>query len=253
MKYTILTYNIGGYEKIHNIENKKDNVEYIYITDDRSITSNTWNVIYVDNPNPQDNFELCYDIRFNPFRYASNDVVIRIDGSMGITGDTDKLVEEFVKGDYDIALMAHPTRKTMYDEYAAWCKFRQYPIEQANKCLFYMNNMEGYPVQEYKGLYQYNFMIQKKDKFNLALNQMTLGLLRYLAPEGKMIDRLDQTLGSFILNKYFNDKKVMLVGEEICDGHIFTWYRHNTDLKMKVCNTPDEDYLFNELVKIKHF
>ena len=36
-KYSVLTYNVGGYEKIHEIKEKSPNAEYIYVTDDPTL------------------------------------------------------------------------------------------------------------------------------------------------------------------------------------------------------------------------
>ena len=74
MKYSVLTYNINGYEIIHNIDEElfnemKEDVEFIYVTDDHSITSNTWTVVYDDSLTGS-TFDKCYQIRFNPFKYV---------------------------------------------------------------------------------------------------------------------------------------------------------------------------------------
>lgn len=246
-KYSVLTYNIDGYEILHEIECITEGVEYVYVTDDKTITSSTWNVVYVDNEHPEDNFDLCYKIRFNPFDYVHSDIVIRIDGSMVVAGNLDKLVEIYNSKNYDIMLEIHPTRNTMYEEYVTWCKFRGYPIEQANKCLGYMEQMEGYDINGYKGLYQYNFMIQRRNKINMDLNAMTLSTIKYLAPEGKQIDRLDQTIGSFIVNKYFNKMKVIPVSQKVCtSGVYFRWCSHGTDNSFNDNYNFITPYLFNQ-------
>ena len=92
---------------------------------------------------------------------------------------------------------------------------------------------EGYDVKKNIGLYQYNFMIQRKNKVNLDLNRMTLSLCKYLAPEGKEIDRLDQTIGSFVINKYFNKLKVLPVSQGVAiSGKYFKWYAHNSNKQL---------------------
>lgn len=247
--FTVLTYIINGYEKVHHINKKSSRAEYILVTDDRNIKSDEWEVIYVDNPY-DDPFELCYQIRFNPFKYCNTDICIRIDGSMGIDGDLDRMVDKFNEGGYDLCVMAHPTRNTMYDEYVAWCQYRGYDVKQANKCLTYMNVMEGYDVKKIKGLYQFNFMIMRNNRMNENWMRMTYSTLKYLAADDKMIERVDQTIGSFILNKYFNNSKVMVVSEKICDGSYFTWYAHNSDTKLMICDNNIEPYLFNKKVVI---
>lgn len=249
--YTILSYNIGNYEILKEVKEKSPNAHYVYVTDNTGITSNTWDVVYVENKHPEDNFDLCYDIRFNPFRYTDDDIVIRIDGSMEVIGNTDELIDIFEEGGYDISLCIHPGRNTMLEEYKTWCAVRGYSTAQANKCLTFMANQEGYDVVNYKGLYQYNFMIQRRNKVNMDINRMTLALLKYLAEDGKQIDRLDQTLGSFIINKYFSDRiKVMAVDDRIAFSKYFQWYAHHSDVKYRFSDKLIEPYLFNNPVKV---
>lgn len=251
--YSVLSYNVGGYEKIHPVFKKSSRAEYVYVTDDRSIVSDDWKVVYVDNPHPEDPFYLCYQIRFNPFDYVSNDIVVRIDGSMSVTGDLDEIIDAFDLGGYDCCVEAHPSRQTMIEEYSAWVQVRGYDVEQAKKCLGFLQYMEGYDCKGYRGLYQYNFMIQRRNDMNLKWNELTLALLRYLAPEGKKIDRLDQTIGSFVLNKYFNGCRVMVVLADICDGSILSWYAHNTETQMGGFVQQCVPYLFNEPAQIQYF
>ena len=247
-EYSILTYNIGKYEKIKEVKYKSERAEYILVTDDRSFTSNTWNVVYVDNKHPEDNFDLCYDIRFNPFKYVNTDTVIRIDGSMEVIGNTDELIDVFNEGNYDISLVMHPVRDNIFDEYVTWCKYRGYSVEQANYILNFMLKYEGYDVKGYKGLYQYNFMIQRNNKINNDLNSLTLSLLKYLAEDGKQIERLDQTVGSFVINKYFNHLKVLPVDNRIAYSKYFSWYAHNSDNKFPDPDIQTKGYLFNKEV-----
>ncbi|MBQ3414526.1 MAG: hypothetical protein IJH39_04095 [Clostridia bacterium] len=249
--YAVLTYNIGGYELMKEIKEKSPNANYYYVTDDRTLTSSTWEMIYVDNPHPEDNFDLCYDIRFNPFKYVKEDIVIRIDGSMKVIGNTDELIDMFNAGNYDISLCIHPGRNTMFEEYKTWCACRGYKPEQANRCLSYMANMEGYDVVNYKGLYQYNFMIQRKNKVNLDLNRMTLAVLKYLAEDGKQIERIDQTIGSFILNKYFaGNINVMAVDQRIAFSKYFEWYAHHSNMKFGKAGNLIQPYLFNQPIEV---
>lgn len=228
-KYSVLTYIIGDYECVHEIKEKDPEAEYVLVTDSVNLTSDTWEVKYITNQHPEDNFDLLFKIRYNPFDYVSNDVVVKIDGSMEVNKSLQPIVKKFNEERYDIALLFHPTRSTLLEEYTAWVQIRGYDIEQANKVLNFLAAFEGYDVKNYKGLYQYNFMIQRNTKVNEDLNRMTYALIKYLAPAGKQIDRLDQTVGSFVINKYFNNMKIMWWDERICHSKFFTWYAHNSN------------------------
>lgn len=247
-KYSIYTFNIGGYEVLHEIENPSPNCEYIYVTDDKTLTSSTWTVVYVENEHPEDNFKLCWDIRYNPFKYCSTDVVIRIDGTTQPFGNTDIIYDEFINGGYDIGLFLHPSRQTMVEEYAVWEEHRKYPREQSVKALSFMLN-EGYDIVNYKGMYQLNFIIHKRNKVNEDILMMTHALCRYLAPEGKIVDRLDQTIMSFVINKYFKDLKVLPIDDTVLNGSFFKMYWHGSTKQIPVDITTTPKYLFNKEVK----
>ena len=110
-----------------------------------------------------------------------------------------------------------------------------------------MAGMEGYNVKEYKGMYQYNFMIQRRDKVNMDINRMTLATIKYLAAEGKQIERLDQTIGSFIINKYFNNIKVLPLSQRVCtSGVYFRWCGHGSDKPLVDNYEYAQPYLFNQ-------
>lgn len=250
MKYSVLTYIIGNYDTVKPILKKSENAEYILVTDNKELKSDDWNIIYVDNYHPEDNFDLCYKIRFNPFVFVNTDIVLRIDASIQIVEDTDYLIEEFIKDNYDAGVMIHPSRNTMIDEYKTWINYRQYPIAQANKCLSFMA-LQGYDIEKYKGLYQYCIMIQRNSKMNDDWNSMTLSYLKYLAERGKRVERLDQTIGSMVLNKYFNECKIMTFSQEILRGKPFQWCQHHTGLKLNVSKPTIEPYLFNELISFE--
>lgn len=248
-RYSVLTYNLNGYEVMHEIapEAINDEIEYIYVTDDHSITSSTWTVVYADDLTGS-TFDKCYQIRFNPFKYVNTNTVMRIDGSMGIVADVMPIFEYFDQYGYDAAVMPHPTRMTMYPEYVAWCNQRDYPVEQANKCLTFMAS-NGYDVNNYKGLYQYNFMIQRNDAFNNNWNAITYDVLKRLAAPPDTVERLDQTIGSFVLNTMFSEKKIMAVGQYVCDGMFFNWYMHNSENRMN-CSAVNNcnPFVFNNSV-----
>ncbi len=252
--YTVITYNFGNYEIMHNInedvyEATKDRVEYLYITDNKELTSNTWTMVYVE-PYEGDVFVPCYKVRFNVFDYAHSDIVIRIDGSMEIIKDLQPLVDRFNEGNYDLGVIVHPTRQTQYEEYCAWVSQRGMKTESAEKVLnfMYANN---YDVMNYKGLYQFNFMIHRKNQANLNFMKETYDVLKLLAIDGEEIHRCDQTVGSFVLNTHYQNMKVLPFGHYICFDHYFNWCVHGTDTPMVYnCAYDCDPFIFDKRVTI---
>lgn len=250
-KYSVLSYVIGDYEIMHEIpqECMNDEIEYIFVTDNHSFTSSTWTVVYADDLTGS-TFNKCYEIRFNPFKYCHTDIVMRIDGSMAINKDLMPLFMAFESTDADCMMMVHPTRNTMWSEYEAWCKTRNYPIAQADKILNFMAN-NGYDVKNYKGLFQYNFCIQRNNEIINRLNKETYDLLVTLAPEGEDIERVDQTVGSFVINTHYPNLKVFPTGQFICFGHYFNWCSHGTDIPMVYNSAFDiEPFIGNRSVTV---
>ena len=130
MRYTVLTYIFDNYERVHEIAHKEDDVEYLLITDNPRLHSNTWTVCIDPTLDYLSTFDKCYRVRFHPFHYATTDTVVRIDGSIGIRGSLTPLVDAVIKGNYDRCLMIHPNRNNIEQEYDVWCRHRDYPLKQ---------------------------------------------------------------------------------------------------------------------------
>ena len=252
-KYTIFTYNIGGYEQFHEVENPSEICEYIYVTDDKSITSSTWNVIYVENKHPEDNFDLCYRIRYvDMWKYVNTEVVIRIDGCVRIVGDTDVLYQRFIDGGYDICLQIHPQRNTISSEASMWEVIKHYPKSQNKKVLGFMEGC-GYDTNKYKGLYQFNFQMQRRCKMCEDFNRLTYALIKHFSLDGKLIDSNDQLLGAFVLHKFFDDSKIMFVEPTICGGKFFQWHYHGGGAEIKCNKMSGPKYAFNKEIRTEEF
>lgn len=245
-KYTVLTYIFGGYENVHEIQEKDKNAEYILVTDDPALTSDTWEVVYDGGLVGKPAFEQCYQVRFHPFKYAHTDTVVRVDGSIKILKSLKPLLDTFLQGGYDRCLMIHPKRNTMPAEYEEWVTTRGYPREQADRCLSFMERM-GYDLNT-KGLFQGCFEIVRKSKVNTELNNLTFDLLRYLGQDS--IERIDQTVFSFVVNHMYSDRlKVMPVPDDVVsDGRLMQWYHHKSNKKITVIEDKIPPVMFGKIV-----
>lgn len=243
MRYSVLTYIFNGYEKVHEVLEKDADAEYILVTDDASLKSDTWTVVFDDSLLSLPVFDRCYHVRFHPFRYVHSDIVIRIDGSFIVKSPLREIVDEFEKGNYDISLMIHPERCRIDEEYDIWVTQRQYSYVQAARCMAMMQSL-GYDFG-YRGLYQGGFIIQRNDKANGDFNDLTFAFLRYLGE--REIERLDQTVSSFVLNSMFHWMKVMPVSEcLITDSKFFQWCFHGSDRFVPNKEEKITPFLFNK-------
>lgn len=252
-KYTILSFIIGhDYEILHEIQNPQDDVEYLMVTDDPDLKSQTWKVVYdEDLLKLKTGFERCFAVRYNVFKYCSTDICVTIDGSMEVSGSLDGLVEKFNVGDYDICLMPHPLWADFVSEYRAWIKMRGYPVENANKFFNFLKDAR-YDIN-YKGLFQLCFSIKRRNEITNAIDAMTMSILKYLSLGQDKFERLDQTVFSFIMNRYFNYLKVLPVSEQIVRSSALTWFWHKSNNKnlnfFMTPGQPDYKYVFNKQIE----
>lgn len=241
-RYTVLTYIFGDYERVHEIEEKDPNADYILVTDNPSLHSDTWRIV-LDELSGLSAMEKCYDVRYHPFRYAKTELCVRLDSSIGINGSLRPFIEKMQDGQYDRCLMVHPSHLTMQEEYDAWVGFRRYSQEYADHALATLKRL-GYDMQ-YQGLFQACFEVVRDNKVNSEINEQTFQLLHGFAPDGE-IERIDQTLLSYVVNRYFAERlKVLPVPESVVGSDLMTWYWHNSD-KAKRLRKPIDPIMFNK-------
>lgn len=246
-RYTVLTYIFGGYEKVHEVLEKDPEADYVLVTDNSNLHSDTWRVIYDPMPG-KSAFGKCYKVRFHPFDYVTTPIVVRIDGSIEVRKSLKPLVDKFVNGNYDRCVMIHPHRNLFRDEYDVWVRTRAYPEPQAVRCMQAMERM-GYDLNS-KGMVQGCFEVYDCTPINNEMNDLIFGLLVLLSTNGK-IERLDQIITSFVLQKFFRRMKVLPVSERIItDGNLMQWYLHHSDTPIPLKEDIIEPFLFDKPCKI---
>ena len=242
-KYTVLTYIIGNYEIVHELEfdpTTTPHVEYILVTDNKELTSKTWKVIYdesLNNPSLLP-FDRVFSIRYNLFKYASNDICIRIDGSVGIVRPLDELVKTFIDGNYDGCVNLHVECDNLIDEYWRWITVRNFSPLEAFFHLKYMKDTFGYDFNK-KGLIQLNFGINRRGALTdnidnlmkqILVNSHVFNFTKENKDKGKHYTRLDQTLFTALITTYFSDKKWLFINDDIFKGKYMKWYNHNSNV-----------------------
>lgn len=246
--YSILTLNFNNYEIMREPEELDEDCEYIYVTDNENLKSDKWTIIVDKELAGLSPFEQCFRVRYNLFKYATTPVCFFMDGSFQIHKSMRKLYEDFMASGADVGLHIHYERTKLLDEYNAWIFGRKYPIEQANKCINWMKE-QGYDF-DYQGLYECSFRICKNTELNKRIDGMTLFALNKFRTNND-IERLDQTIYSFILNRYFNDKKVFGISPSYFYTGILSHCAHNSKMKLPNLTKYDtEGYVFNKLVSL---
>lgn len=227
-KYSVLTYVFGTYEKLREVKcDIEPDVEYICVTDNENLKSNTWKIIVDHNLDGKGVFDKCFSVRYNPFEYVSSDICIRIDGSIGIFKSLTPLVNAFNESECDALFMLHPYRDNIIVEYNTWIQYRNFPLERAQKHVDFLQRL-GYDFNNKKGMIEIGFNICKNTKVNNDINRIMYATMKYLGDDND-IDRLDQTVITAMLDKYCPYMKIFFVGEDIIHSDYLKWYGHNTD------------------------
>ncbi|MDO4931326.1 MAG: hypothetical protein Q4E63_01545 [Prevotellaceae bacterium] len=251
-RYSILTFIFGRYEQIREVQNIDPEAEYILVTDDKELKSDTWNIFYDTRLDELSVIDKCYYVRYHPFEYCNTDICFRIDGSIKIKDSLADIINVFEETVSDIMIMLNPVHNYLHKDYKQWIETRGYPKEAADRAMTLMNNL-GYNMS-YKGYYQIGVSIERKNKRTRDLNDITYSILNYLGTENQ-IERFDQPIWSFVLNKFFEKTlRVMPVTEYLitCSKYL-QWCVHNSGTPIPFKTEMKPPYLFNELVECYNF
>lgn len=240
-------YNFNNYEIMREPQEIDPECEYIYVTDNPEYQkqTNVWKVIVDKDLDDMTPFDKCYNVRFNLFKYASTPVCIYLDGSIQIHKSLRKFYEDFIKSGADIGLNIHPNRHNLPEEYAEWIRYRNYPIQQARRCLTTFEQL-GYDFN-FKSLFQGTCRICKNTELNKHIDTVAFDFLKMLGNDG-IIERLDQTVYSFVVNKLFNNIKIFPFSQQVFQSNYMHWCGHRSRAMMPWNPENDkEKYVMNEL------
>jgi hypothetical protein len=227
MKYAVIMYNFNNYEIMREIPDfavNKD-IEYIYVTDNDKLTSKNWKIVIDHDLEGLSPFDKCYSVRFNLFKYTNAEIVLYADGSIQILNDIMPYFKKFEESKKDLGVMVHPERNTVFDEYKKWIEIRNYPKYTAMKCLAEME-LNDYDVKNYKGLYQGGLRFIRNKNKNIQLDTECFNLLKKLGENGK-IERLDQTVYSYLLNTKFSDIDCFVFSDSFIYSKLMNIQGHN--------------------------
>lgn len=241
-KYTVLTCNFGGYEIMREVLNPQEDVEYVYVTDDKELTSKTWKIVYdedLDNLSP---FEKVQKVRLDPFKYCNTTTCVRIDASIEVVGNLDNLVNQFYLSNCDVGIMVHPERDNIYDEYDKWIEWRGVQQEEKEHVI---SALEDFGCDlSVKGLYETGFMIYLN-------NIYTYNMLKKVSEAMKTVGntRVDQVVFSSVVNS-FNLVYLFPMSHACIQSDTLVSMEHNSCFTCVVHDIPEYGYVKNNYVKL---
>ena len=247
-KYSVLTYILNDYEPVREINydiSLSQNVEFVLVTDNPNLTSNTWKIVY--DPEFNNSKYTIYDklmyIRYHPFKYVSNDICVKIDGSMQINKPLDYFIDYFIENEYDGTALLHPLRDTIYDEYRAWNILKNMPWEEIYTHYKRIDDFLNYDY-EIRGIYLVGFSIVRNNDMQNIIDKCVYNMIKF----NGHCTKLDQTFYSCFINTHFLNTKWLILSNEILNGEYISMFYHNSDIQ--VIQPHIGEYIYrNEIVE----
>lgn len=103
-KYSVITAIFNGYENVREIQNPSPEVEYVLVTDDPTLTSDTWHIKLIDSFfDGMSGYAKAAYVKYHPFEFIDSDVFLWIDGSIQIKDDfTNEIMTPFIESNYEV-------------------------------------------------------------------------------------------------------------------------------------------------------
>ena len=120
--YCVYTVLIGDYEQLNEQPIRKDSsIDFFCFTDNRTLVSESWNIIYIDPIFPMDSVRSARLVKICPHRFLkAYDESLYIDNSMVLKQTPEEIYGELMQdGNTDLVVLNHNYRKTVLDEFAA--------------------------------------------------------------------------------------------------------------------------------------
>lgn len=232
MKVCILTYNFGDYEVLREVKNPDSDFEYICVTDNENLKSNTWKIIYIKDQ-INDPWYKTLLVRYQPFNYTDAEIVVTIDGSMQINGSIKQLINDYINGQYFMATLVHPLYTNVKTDIKEELRCKRYQDIQAIRTLTYFNNL-NYDYN-FKGYYLAGLMIRKNNNETRIMNSLVVQNINYISLFEGGLERIDQFQLTFVLNTYFKQFKIMPLSIQCISNNIIQQYKHKSTTE-KICN-----------------
>lgn len=222
MTYSIIQVSTNGYDKVYDCGDYESSLNLLFT--DNQFNVKNWKINKIES-NKEFPFDDVFNIRWNPFNYTNTDYIVWIDASIKINASIKKYIEQMINTNSDFATLIHPFRDNIKSEYFEWCRIRNYDKIKAFNWMARMEENGWNP--DNKGLYQVNVCIFKNTN---RVKEFCNSILKELhCFNGEHLERLDQTIVTYMLKTKFNDLKILELNEKIYKNTkelIFHNYNH---------------------------
>ena len=156
--YTCIT---GDYDNVNELPFKEKGVDYFLFTNNKKITSNTWNVIYINNIADLDKIKVLGHDKLKKY-----DITVWVDGASYIKKSVCEFIDKYCDfKKYDLIGFKHRERDCIYDEALECAKVLKDKKDVLKKQItLYEKN--GYP--KHNGLIESTILFRKNKSNNLA-------------------------------------------------------------------------------------
>lgn len=208
-KTVIYTAIFGGYDDLPKVKEKSKEIDYICFTDDRSVKSNIWNVVYVDSYMPPNMMNRLYKIKPHEF-LSEYDISVYIDANIYVLNEISPVICKYMsKG--ELAAPIHNLRCCLYDEAIGVIEARKSSVKLVKEQMQYYKE-QGFP--KVYGLHEMNIILRRHNQPNvMSLMEMWWKQINTFTERDQLsfmyccwvkgFSPCTMTESSRILNKYF--------------------------------------------------
>ena len=241
--YSVVTYMFGDYDMLRDVAEKDECGEYICVTDNPSLTSETWTVVVDDYLRSSDltPLEKTMYAKTGVMGYAHSDVVISVDASVQVLSSLSDIVNDFINGGCDMRLALHYKRDNIVDEIDEWIRTKRVDasckadfLERAAKVGFDFNT---------KGLIEATVAMFRNNKSTRDFfNKCRFEFFEYAKTR-----RPIQGWMTYLLEHYYSDKLKLEFygGRAILYSKWFQLHYHDQKKIPPFDDVKDKKYYFN--------
>lgn len=144
-KIVVFTAITRSYDKLNELTNKDDNIDYVCFTDNK-INSNSWIIKEIPSfLNSLSDVKKSRCIKLNPHIFLEQyDVSLWVDGNIHPIGEVEEFINNTLIGDCHFYIPKHPQRICIYDEAEAIVRLKKDNQDVVNKQIEKYKN-ENYP------------------------------------------------------------------------------------------------------------